>query len=77
MEDVCITLSRNEALILFEYVSRVSAQDTELDPAEERVLFDIEATLEKTLVEVLAKDYDVLLANAKAKVLEDYQNLGD
>ncbi|MCK6515667.1 hypothetical protein L6R46_11515 [Myxococcota bacterium] len=67
---VAIELTGDQALVLFEWIRRFNegdAKDLE-DQAEERVLWDIAAMLEKELVEPLAQDYDRLLAEARAAV---------
>ncbi len=70
MERVTLELSQAEALVLFEWLVR-SDKDESLpveDDAERRVLWRLEAILEKTLVEPLAPDYAELLAAARGKV---------
>ena len=67
---VAIELTGDQALVLFEWIRRFNegdAKDLEAQ-AEERVLWDIAAMLEKELVEPLAQDYDRLLAEARAAV---------
>ena len=67
---VTLQLSRDEALVLFEWVSRFNKTRTPAfeDQAEERVLWDLEARLESELVEPLRKDYARTLADARAHV---------
>ena len=70
---VAIELTGDQALVLFEWIRRFNegdAKDLE-DQAEERVLWDIAAMLEKELVEPLAQDYDRLLAEARAAIAAD------
>jgi len=69
-DDVRIELSRDEALVLFEWLHRndeARAIRVE-DPAEQRVLWDLEARLEAALAEPLDPAYDALLAEARACV---------
>ena len=69
-EKVTIELSRSEALVLFEFVSRFS-NDEKLeivDQAEERVLWDVCAMLEKILAAPLSQSYSDLLAEAREEV---------
>ena len=64
-----LELSENEALVLFELLSRYSETD-ELsieDQAEQRVLWDLCCDLEKSLVEPLSSNYGQLLAAAREK----------
>jgi hypothetical protein len=71
-----LQLSRSEALVLFEWLTRESDPDlTTLkfeDPIEERVLWRLEGKLEKALlVEILDPDYRELLAKARDRVREN------
>ena len=71
-EKVTLELSRDEALVLFEWLTRFNKSESERgtfeDQAEQRVLWDIEGMLESTLVEPLDPNYDELLEAARAKV---------
>ena len=67
---VLLELSRDEAIVLFGWVSRLNnAKGVDFeDQAEQRVLWDIEAMLETKLAEVFDPKYDDLLARARARV---------
>jgi hypothetical protein len=69
-EKVSIKLSRAEALVLFELLSRFGEteklQITEL--SEKKVLWDIQCFLEKTLTEPLQINYQELLESAREEV---------
>ena len=67
---VCLELSPDEALVLFEWLSRFNETgDTKLeDQAEQRVLWDLEAMLQSKLVAPLDPAYHELLARARANV---------
>lgn len=67
---ITITLSQSEALVLFEFLSRFSDSEklTIKHDAERRVLWDICASLEKSLAEPLDKDYQALLQMARDSV---------
>ena len=69
-EKVIITLSRDEALVLFEFLSRFTEQQQLdiRDRAEQRVLWDILADLESALPEPLAHDYDEQLQRARESI---------
>ena len=69
-ERVQIDLTGDEALVLFEWVSRFNKrEDVEFeDQAEQRVLWDVEASLEAALVEPFRSEYVQLLAAARARV---------
>lgn len=72
MEDdrVRIDLSSDEALVLYDWVCRTNNRTDGLfqDQAEQRVLWDVEAMLERHLVEPFRDDYDALLAAARDRV---------
>ncbi len=65
-----LELSREQAVVFFEWLSKFNATEGRRvrDQAEERVLWDIEAMLESTLVEPFDARYDDLLAKARAAV---------
>lgn len=67
---VVLTLSTEEALVLFDWVSRYNAEEQRnfQDQAEERVLWDLEAMLESQLVEPLSDGYERALEGARACV---------
>jgi hypothetical protein len=74
--DVFIRLTRAEALVLFEWLSRNDEGDGKLpfaDPAEERVVWRIEGQLECKLAEPLAANYEELLSKARRAVLDSEQ----
>lgn len=68
--DVHIQLSNDEALVLFEMVSRLdSDQGVRFEhQAEHRVLWSIEAQLQPLLREPLLPNYRSLLAAARDRV---------
>ena len=68
--DVQINLSRAEALVIFELLTRLGDNDSIKceDPAEQQVLWNIEGQLEKVLTEPLAPNYKELLARARHAV---------
>ena len=69
-EKVTITISRDEALVLFEFLCRFSKrQQLDIrDESEQRVLWDILTDLESALPEPLAHDYDQQLQRARESV---------
>jgi len=72
---VSITLSRDEALVLFECVSRFSQTD-ELgieDPAEKQALWSVCNELEQALVEPLLPDYRDRLEGARERLCKDLE----
>jgi len=77
-QNVSVELSRSEALVLFEFLSRFSNED-ELrirDQAEEKVLWDICALLESSLTEPFVENYRELLEKARAKVRDQVSSNG-
>lgn len=73
-EEISVGLSRDEALVLFEWLARTGADEQPAvfeDQAEQRVLWDLEAVLEKHLTEPLRSDYRELLEAARARVRDD------
>ena len=70
---VKIELTSDEALVLYDWLTRFNQRaDTDFaDQAEERVLFDLEALLEKTLVAPLQSDYANALVQARSKVRDE------
>jgi hypothetical protein len=65
---VTIDLTGDEALVLYDWLTRFTQRDDMYvtDQAEERVLFDLEAMLEKALITPLQADYAQQLAHARA-----------
>jgi hypothetical protein len=67
--EVTLTLTKAEALVLFEWLARVDEAALEFaHPAEQTVLWELEGQLEKTLVEPFSPEYDKLLAEARKQV---------
>lgn len=67
MSDVQITLTHDEALVLFDLLTRYSQSDVlgTRDQSEQRALWNLQCLLEKTLPEALDADYKTLLATAQ------------
>jgi hypothetical protein len=70
---VKLELTSDEALVLYDWLTRFNQRDDAnfADQAEERVLYDLEAMLEKVLVAPLQSDYAELLAQARSKVRDE------
>lgn len=69
--EVSIGFSRDQALVLFEWLARTGTGEQPAafeDQAEQRVLWDMEAALEKHLTEPLRSDYRELLEAARGRV---------
>ena len=69
-EEIQINLSRDEAVILFEFLSRFSNEEIlEIeDQAESRVLWNILCDLEKVLTEPFSEKYTEILETAREKI---------
>ncbi len=69
-EEIQISLSNNEAIVLFEFLSRFSDKESLRieDQSEERILWDIQCELEKKLVEPFSENYLQLLEEARKNV---------
>ena len=70
-----LELSSEEALVFFEWLCRFdeAAHSTFEDQAEQRVLWNIQAQLESTLVEPFEPNYHETLTKARAKVRDSDQ----
>ncbi len=70
---LAIALTGNEALVLYEFSSEDRKSEAHLveDQAELRVLWDVEAILESSLVAPFATDYDDRLAAARDAVRDE------
>ena len=72
-KSVTIELTSEAALVLYDWLTRFNQQEEPAcaDQAEERVLFDLEAMLEKVLVAPLQSDYAMLVAQARSHVRDE------
>jgi hypothetical protein len=69
--EVTIRLNKDEALVLFEFLSRFNENDNNEmfeDQAEQKTLWIIEGQLEKILVEPFMSDYKNIIQNARNRV---------
>lgn len=69
-DGVRVDLTADEALVLYDWLARFNQRrDVEFqDQAEQRVLWDIEAVLEATLVEPFRDEYASLVSAARNRV---------
>jgi hypothetical protein len=67
---ITLELTSDAALVLYDWLTRFNQRDEAdfADQAEERVLFDLEALLEKALVAPLQSNYALLVAQARSNV---------
>lgn len=69
-EKIQIEISKDEAIVLFEFLSRFSEEEILQieDQSEARVLWNILCDLEKILVEPFAINYTEILQKSRDKV---------
>ena len=74
-----LTLTREEAIVLDDWLARLQARPTALtaDEAERKVLANIACQLEAQLAELFRPDYVVILAAAKKAVVGEDQEVLD
>jgi len=74
MSKVNLSLSKDEALVLFEFLSRFSNEENlEIKyKSEKQVLWNMQASLEKVLSEPFSQDYSSLINNARKKLRHEY-----
>ena len=65
-----IEVSRDEALVLFALLKRVvdGEELSYVDQAEQRVIWDLESSLESLLLEPLDGNYEELLRDARDRI---------
>ncbi len=69
-EQVNIVLNKEEALVFLEWLSRTNELEVHniKDQAEERVLYDLEAVLERVISETCKDTYQQNLQQAREKI---------
>jgi hypothetical protein len=69
-EPVTLTLTHDEALVLFEFLARNEGADSFpiVDQAEEKALWRLHGQLEKRLVEIFLPNYHELVQQARDRV---------
>lgn len=70
MEDLKLELSREAAVVLYEWLARFNetGKSAFANQAEQRVLWDLESVLESGLAEPFSPDYATILASARQAV---------
>jgi len=69
--EITITLNKDEALVLFKFLSRFNENDNKeifQDQAEEKTLWVIEGQLEKILVEPFMPNYQDIIQEARNRI---------
>ncbi len=69
-EKVNVSLSKDEALVLFEFLSRFSGTDklSIEDRAEERALWNLTSAFEEALTEPFSDNYSAILSSARERL---------
>ena len=70
-KEISLKLTKDEALILFEFVSRFNENDNKEifnDQAEEKIFWVIEGQLEKILVEPFIPNYQNIIQEARSRI---------
>lgn len=73
-DDILIRLTRDQAVVLLEWLARTSEARQPAafeDQAEQRALWDLEASLESVLPELFREDYRYLVDVARARLRDD------
>jgi DNA primase len=68
---ILLELTKEEAIVLLDWLSRFNEDekpDLFKDQAEERVLWDMEASIEKIISETFDNNYAEILSKAREKV---------
>jgi hypothetical protein len=70
-KSVSLNLSSNEALVLLDWLTKFNQKENSTlyeDQAEERVLFDLESSLEKVVSETFEENYGEALLKARLEL---------
>lgn len=68
---IVVELTKEEAIVLLDWLSRFNESENRdffQDQAEERVLWDMEASIEKVIGETFDNNYAEILSKAREKV---------
>ena len=73
MSEVEIKLTKDEALVLCDFVSRFSNEDklSIQDQSEERVLWNLTCVLEKQLAEPFSPEWDKIIEAARNRLRDE------
>jgi hypothetical protein len=75
-DDVRISLTQDEALVLFEWLSRIDEQTNDFrdlveDQAEQRALWNLSCLLERELVQPFSANYAELVEQARSRLRDE------
>jgi hypothetical protein len=73
MNEVTINLTNDEALVLFEFLSRFSDKDrlSIKDQAEQRALWNLTCLFEKTLSEPFSTEWPQIIEGARSRLRDE------
>ncbi len=73
MDKVGIKLTKDEALVLFDFLSRFSNDDklSIQDQAEEKALWNLSCVFEKALTELFSSDWENIIENARSRLRDE------
>jgi hypothetical protein len=73
MDEVDIKLTKDEALVLFEFLSRFSDEDrlSIKDQAEQRALWNLTCLFEKALVEPFSENWPEIISSARKRLRDE------
>ncbi|WP_417442074.1 hypothetical protein [Idiomarina sp.] len=73
MDKVGIKLTKDEALVLFDFLSRFSNDDklSIQDQAEEKALWNLTCVFEKALTEPFSSDWGNIIENARNRLRDE------
>ena len=72
-ETTTITMTRDEALVLFEFLHRLDAEDTYPIPAERLLVWNLICLLECQLVETFHHDYRTIVEEARRRLGAEFE----
>lgn len=70
-KNIAITFSEEEALVLLEWLHNFNEEEHSIlfqDQSEERILFDLEAELERIISVTFDKSYQEILSKSRQKI---------
>jgi hypothetical protein len=73
-DDITVKLDKNEALVLFDFLSRLNDKEVKEifeDKAEEKVLWILQGNLEKQLIESFKPNYNEIISEARNNVRDE------
>ncbi|WP_020405795.1 hypothetical protein [Hahella ganghwensis] len=73
MDEVSIKLTKDEALVLFELLSRFSDEDklSIEDQAEQRALWNLTCIFEKVLAEPFSENWSDIISEARERLRDE------